>query len=458
MRNLSIATLLTMLLLALTAQAARKPSWVKQRPSDSNAYIGIGMAMKKPNDLQHATQARNQALRELSAEIQVTISANSILRQFENNYELKESFESNVQTSVAQTLEGYEVTTWEDKTQYWVMLKLDKDKYELNRHMTLDKARRTAWSSIEAARSATERNNIRTAISHYIGALQAIEKHLQDDLTIKTFDGSINIGTTLYQDIQQLLKQILITPEHTTYTLAFTQQLRQPIKIRAHFGAKADTLRAIHGLPIIFELTRNGGDITNRASTEADGSTTCFINQLSSKRRVQELQIRLDMESLLQNSIQNQSLTNIFFHASAVPQTMVILELNKVKAWFNQSEEVFGGTYHAAFNNQIKSLLSDSYFIFTTHPEDAEYVVFLQTQFIKGDEKIGTGYSVFVVYGSYRITISNNANRTEIFADTIDRIIGMQPGNYDYALKNCRDKLKDQFLQHTLPKLDSVDM
>ena len=48
----------------------------------------------------------------------------------ESNFEFKEEYEAKINTSVQETLEGYEVLTWEDKNEYWVMTRLSKDKYK----------------------------------------------------------------------------------------------------------------------------------------------------------------------------------------------------------------------------------------------------------------------------------------------------------------------------------------
>lgn len=449
--------LMIVLLMPAMAQAARKPAWVKQRPNDPKHYIGIGIVNKINGETTYTTHARNQAMRELCSEIKVSIASNSILRQFENNYELKEAFESNIQTSVAETIEGYDVFTWEDKSQYWVMLKLSKDKYEMNRRLMLDKARRTALASIENARKSIAQHNINSAIANYINALQAIEKHIEDDLTIQTFEGNINLGTTLYQDIQTLFTQIAIVANQPRYVMPFSQQLRNPVSVMASIKTNGEALPVV-GLPIAFNLAKGSGDFTTQTVTDPGGTAFCNINGLQSKRRVQELVARLDLEALTLGSIKNQSLANLFFNPASVPQVTIMLEISKATAWFDSSETVFGQEQAPNFNNQIKSILSDNYFVFTTLRDEADYIVTLHTDFIKGDEKKGNGYSVFVVYGSYRLAIGDSHRQMEIFTDGIDRIVGMMPGDYSHSLKNCRDKLTDRFNQITLPKLDGVDM
>ena len=132
--------LLILIQLAVQSTAApRKPGWVKQRPNDSNYYIGIAFSTKAGSTIDYIQDTRTRALRELTSEIKVTISSNSILHQFENNNYFTQSYESKINASVMQTLEGYELETWEDKKEYWVMVRLSKAKHKLHKEMKLDR-------------------------------------------------------------------------------------------------------------------------------------------------------------------------------------------------------------------------------------------------------------------------------------------------------------------------------
>ena len=173
-----------------TLEAKRKPAWVKQRPTDTDYYYGRAMSSKLDGGVSFRTEARNKALKELSSEIKVTISSNSILRQFEHNYQVKEEFEANTSESVEATLEGYEVLTWENKKEYWVMVRLNKDQYAMRKKQKLDYAKKMSATYYYDGKKAIAQGNIYEGLLFYVQAIKAIKAHTAEDLSYKDIDGS----------------------------------------------------------------------------------------------------------------------------------------------------------------------------------------------------------------------------------------------------------------------------
>jgi hypothetical protein len=106
----------------------------------------------------------------------------------------------------------------------------------------------------------------------------------------------------------------------------------------------------------------------------------------------------------------------------------------------------------------VKSVLNDNYFSFTNSPDKAEYVVKMQLQFRKGEEKKGTGYAVFLVHADMFITIYDVVQQTEIFSESYTDVKGMLPGSYDKALREARDNLMQKVEYELLPRLDKLDI
>ena len=353
MKNLYLTAFL-LTLIPLTA-AAGKPKWVKQRPNDPAYYVGIGVAAKSGGEYTYVTQARNNALKELSSEIKVSVSANSILRQFENNYAIKEEFESKVQTSVTQTLEGYEVTTWEDKGEYWVMMRLSKDKYLISRRMALDKARKSAMMYLESAKKAAADRDYNQALMYYIKAVESISPHVEEDLTYKTFDGDINLGVSIYQGIQQLLAGIDLISKQGVYTIKFSQSLQLPIRVEARCRKVDNGQPPIANLPIAFAFTRGDGVLNTEALTNMDGVASSSVVRLVSKKRLQEVTASVDVKRLMTEAQRQNVVMSAFFPSEAMPRVSVPIDVLKSKAFLEHSESVFGQpSATAIFSNQIK--------------------------------------------------------------------------------------------------------
>ncbi|MBN2166532.1 MAG: LPP20 family lipoprotein [Marinilabiliaceae bacterium] len=457
--RLYIYTLICLNLISVNAHAAKKPGWVKERPNDPSYYIGIGRSDKTQSEYKYVTQARNYALREMSSEIKVLVASNSILTQFENNYELKEEFESKVQTSVTQTLEGYEVETWEDKKEYWVMMRLSKDKYELNRRMSLNKDKKLAATYYYSANKSKENGNIFEALNFYVKAIRTISNHLEEDLTYKSIDGDINLGIDLMKGVQDAFNKVDLRPEHDLYSIKFSQQMQYPISVTVTLNNDEDDLKPLPNFPIEFEFTKGDGVLTASSNTNHNGVATCSINRLISKRRLQEVTGKFQLSSLFKNDDECFKLLKLFFPAEIIPKAIIAIEVAKSKAYIISEENVFGEvTKYGLFTNMIKSSLSDNFFTFTTDIEDAEFVVKLVSDFVAGEEKKGNGYSVYIVYGGFNISVINAQNQVEIFSDGVSSVKGMLPGGFEHALKNCREKSYSYFEKFVLSKLEQVDM
>ena len=456
----SLYLFLILFLSAQIAEAAQKPRWVKQRPSDPDSYIGIGMAYKSDDDrgMQYVQDARNKALREMSSEIKVTISSNSLLHQFEDNNLFREEFESKIYTSVAQTLEGYEVETWENKKEYWVLLRLNKEKYALRRRQKLDQAKMLASSYFENAREAAENGEVAQAISNYFKAVTALQDHVGEDLSHRTINGSVNYGVDIMSDLRSLYRRIIFRPGKPVYQLSFSQQLSEPLTLAVVMSRNGDEL-PVPNLPVTFKFTSGEGVLMPQNATGFDGTVQCAVGRLISKRKLQEVTACLDLAAIIKEENLDSPLLPYFFPGEDLPCTRFAIELNKPRAFLELDEIVFGQhDMNLPFGNIIRSELNENFFTFSSSPEEADYIVKLSLRFRKGDEKKGNGYSVFLVYSDMHLSVVSTKQQTEIFSDGFLEIKGMRPGSYDHALKEARDKLLARFKNEMLPKLEEVDM
>ena len=69
------------------------PIWVSSRPNNGFKYVGIGVADKGKSS-NYQIDAKKNALYDLSSEIKVNISSNSVLYTVQNNNNFNENFNS----------------------------------------------------------------------------------------------------------------------------------------------------------------------------------------------------------------------------------------------------------------------------------------------------------------------------------------------------------------------------
>ena len=432
------------------------PKWVKNRPVDASHYIGIGMSPKSDKD--YAQTARKKALVEMGSEIKITVSVNSLLQRIEKNYQFHEEYISSVHSSVMQTLEGYETETWEDKKEYWVMVKLNKAKYELRQKQKLDQAKMMASSYFDRARDAADRGEVGTAIISYFKAISALKDHINDDLTHRTASGTVNYGIDIMTDLQKLYRKVQFKTDKPVCLFEFSKQSQEPLKLQAFFTSESREI-PIQNLPVLFEFTQGEGVLSPQTTTDHNGNIQCVVSRLISKRKHQEVTASLDLASLLKGEDIADPLLSHFFPGEDLPKTRFIIEMNKPTALFESEEIVFGNTNTGmVFGNLIRADLNENFFNFTNNRENADYIVRLKLNFRKGEEKKGSGYSIFLVHADLHLSVISTAHKSMIFSDGFFEVRGMLPGSYEQALKDAREKTLDKFRTEILPKLEEVDM
>lgn len=443
-----------------SAQAKRKPSWVKQRPSDPQFYVGRAMSPKFDGQLNYRTEARNNALKEMSSEIKVNISSNSILRQFENNYQVKEEFEASTHQSVQATLEGYEVLSWENKKEYWVMVRLNKDSYAMRQKQKLDYAKKLCATYYYDAQKAVDRGDIYEGLLFYAKAIKAIKPHVNEDLTYRDIDGNLNLGSDIFSGIQGTFRKINLVTDQPTYTLQFSKEMRVPLTLNASYTDAMGEIQALANLPLRYTFTKGEGEITSLGTTNYAGLATCDISRLISKRKSQQIKAEFDLDSFLEKeTVEDKILLSAFFHEEYLPVAFFNIEVQKSSAYLVINEVVYGKKpSDPIFANMIRSELAQSYFNITNQRDSADFIVTINANFIADGERKGTGYSVFIVFADFHMRIADNTSQMEIFADGFNGLRGMQPGSFDYALKNVREKARQKIVAEIFPKMEKVNL
>ena len=447
-----------MALSAFTAEAT-KPKWVRKRPSERDYYIGIGMAEKDNFEgLNYAQKARSDALREMASEIEINISSNSLLRQFEDNYEFRKTYESEINTRVEKNLSGYEVQTWENKNEYWVMMRLDKEEYKRRKRLELNKAKSLAASHyIEAIRHQNN-HKITPALASYFRAIEALEDHIHDDLSYRSTEGKINFGTDIMQKLRDIFSRISITPLNPHYQVSFSQNMEQPLKAQTEYFTPEGRTIAVDHFPVQFRFVEGDGLLTEKKTSNTRGIVSSHIQKLESSLKLQRIRVTFDHTALLKDENIESPLISFFLPEESIPEGIFTIELQKSDVWFEASERIFGNKNHRQpFASQLKSKLNESFFNFTNTRSKASYIVRTEIEFRKGEIKEGSGYTVYMVFGDLFFSIIDTASGHEIFNDTVTEVKGMRAGSYEAALKESRKKLLDRFREHVYPRLEKLN-
>lgn len=457
-RQLSFLTIV-LLFAGITVMQAAKPKWVKKRPSEKEYYIGIGMAYKtETSGLDYAKRARTDALKEMASEIEVNVSSNSLMRKFEDNYDFRETFESEISTSAEENLTGYEVQTWENKREYWVLMRLNKNEYQRRKNLDLNMAKKRAASFLLEARQLKDKQEITASLAAYFKAIESLEDHLKDDLTYRSIDGNINFGSDIMQDLRNMFTQISITPENPYYNISFSKSMESPLKAKVEYYLSSGRKIPVHNFPLHFYFSEGAGILQEKVVTNPGGEAASYIQKLESSRKKQQVTATFDHSVLLQKENIESPLVAFFLPKETIPRARFNIELQKSTAWFTASERIFGDPAPSTpFSNRLKSQLNETFFNFTLAPEQAKHQITVNVNFRKGEIKKGNGYQVYLVYSDLIISVLSAESQTEIFTGTLSGIKGMRPGSYEHAMREARENLLEQFKQEIYPQLEALN-
>lgn len=457
-RFLNVALLFFLSILVPLQVFARKPDWVKQRPHTPEFYIGLAKVAKLGSKIDYMQEARSKALQELAGEISLTISSKSVLHQLEDQFGFVQKYESKVSASVMQTIEGYELQTWEDKKSYWVFARLSKSKYAMQKQMKLDRARMAASAHLDEAQKHLENRQPYEALLAYARALMSLKDHLQDDLQYRTANGSVDLGLAVQQGIVHVMNGFELTPLQKVYALSRTHVLQLNPGVQVLFQLPGVRYEA-SGVPVVFGIVSGGGIFKEKESTDRAGVVSTSFQRLNQGLKRQVLQVRLDLQPVRQLMEQEPALFEAFFGRIHTPVAEVVIELEKTLAHFTMTERLFDAFDRCeTLQQDLRAVLNQNYFAFTVDPEKAKYHVVVEAEIDKGERKQGNGYEVFLVTGRLIFTIKEIGSGNDIFAHSISGIRGMQPGGYEKAVQAVCKAIFQKVHEEILPQLEQLEL
>tara|TARA_R110001583_G_scaffold61505_1_gene181640 strand:- start:611 stop:2002 length:1392 start_codon:yes stop_codon:yes gene_type:complete len=459
LRQLFSLILIILIFSSLSFAGRRPPKWVKNRPISSEYYIGISVVKKGMEN--YMQLAKNKALRDLASQISINISSNSVLHQFEDNTGFKEEFESQVKTSLVQELEGYElVASWNNRRgkEYWEYYRLSKKQYALLQRIKLNKAKKLAQSYFEEAKEYEAKLNLVQALSYYSKSIVALKEHLDQDLSVMTFEGSVNLGTEIYKRIQDIYSKTQFVPVNKHIKIEISTSVKDPFLVKANW-ASGEGEKELVNLPITFDFITGGGILNKKVNTDEFGYASSQLTRVTSKQKLQKVEAALDLSSILKHDDEDYELIRMFLTPDLAPKCSIILNVERLKAYMLFSEKIFGeDSRRSILKNAIKKELSENFFSFTEDKDSANVILDVKTNVTKGAIKEGRNYKVHIVYLDCFFSLTDVKSGFEIFNDAIYEVKGMKPISYNYAVKEAYEQAVEEIHNTIVPKLNQLDL
>ena len=418
--------------------AKRMPDWVKQKPVNSNYYIGIGEAAKSEPDYRNVS--KNNALSDLASEIMVNISSEFIHRLTEKSGMVEEDVRKQVRSSTEANIEGYElVDVWEDNESYWSYYRLSKARYAANKQAKIDKATGLSLDMLKKGASSEKSGKISNALSYYIQALNPLNDVIAEPLQVQYNGRDIFLFNEIFSSIQNVLSNIELKAVNPSIEATVGQPVKAPLQVKASYLSAASA--PVSNLKLRFTFTRGSGDLQNSATTNSSGIAQSRLAKVTSTDKIQMIKVEPDFSAYLNSSI-SPIITNSLKNMT-LPETKFILKVSGMAVYLIVEETHLNTDAGILYvEPKVKNILADKGFSFVKDMSKAAIVMELKAVARKGGEYHG----MFTTYVDLNISVLDMSSGVEIYKNSITDIKGIQL-SYDKAavkaFENAAKKVKE---------------
>jgi hypothetical protein len=419
-------------------------------------YIGVGISSKISHPNEYQTIAKRNALNDLISEIQVTISTNSVLSQYQSNDEFRQQFESDSRLSARNSIEEFEVIdSWETNETFWIYYRLSKEKYAEVRRRKMMAAIDRAENFYAEARKLDIFQNYMPALRMKIKALAALQDYLSENI-FTTVDGKeVLFVNELINSIQQQLYTVKLTSETTLVKGKVGKPVTEPLNVSAAFNG-APHIPVMY-LPLTMQAQSGKMKFGNQTETDAKGLTSFSILSVQAKDPVQTVRIIPDLKRIINVDSLNGSLTNILLRLD-VPGTLLRVNVEPLRVYFEGNERNLGRSMvSAVFEATLKKQLTEFGCQFVRTRNESDYILK-----VNSDTK-----SLGAIWGNMQqssldmtIILTETRNDVDVFKDALQSVKGYQttPDNAGLdAYKTANSMLLEKIYPRLIDELTKAN-
>ncbi len=401
---------------------SKKPSWVEQRPVNHFYYIGIGSAPKEGSEADYRQAAKDNALQDLSSEIQVNISSDFIHNLTEKSGIVEEDVKSQVRSSTKAFLVGYEAAgAWEDENTYWVYYRLSKELYEKKRNERRESALKLALDLYKKARQKIKNLDPASALRMHVQAVGAMQEFLAEPLKAKINGQTIILQNEIFNALQEVLTALELNGKTTRISAKSSQALEEPLQVTALFRDKSGMAHKVSGLPLNFSFARGKGTLVNYLETNAQGVARCQVSRIGSGDKLQIIQAQVAIKQMQPEGF-SQLAQNIINNLS-LPQVRFILNVSGLTVYVEASEKNLGrDTGMLVVEPRLKTAMADKGFIFTDDISKADILIDLKAASRKGAQV----YNLYSAFADVTISVTDLRSGSEVYKKAFSNIKGIQ--------------------------------
>ena len=419
-----ILTFYLLLFISCATGPKPAPTWVMDYPTSPDAWIGIGYV--KISGDEYREIARNKAIEEIAAQIEVHIKSSLKIITTEVNYKVDEFAESIIQSRVNMTLEDVKIVDlYSTGVEYYVYVELRYSDYYRRIELKKQKAINTAIDYMTTAE-----NNLSIESFRYLSrSLEEIKPFMDLPLKAEYPKGSgqkINLFSTINILTGDLIKRIVLTCDKSEISTIIGMRNEHVFKVRC---VDKQTGKPLSNIPL--NASMNGNNITENVITSETGEAVFHLFKVTDRRPVQYFDITVDLSEIEGNiDFTNLAIVNVKVNAKSPTIFIKITEKNLNKLVANPFvmpaiKEFFVETYGAEFTNSKKQ--SDFYIsaeVNTTAKSMAQ-----------------NEYGIFQAYGDGTISIFDTSTEKELYQKSKNNVMGADFTSIEGAGRNALKKM-----------------
>ena len=271
-----------------------KPVWATERPINSNYYIGIAGVSKEENPYNATEIARENALNSLAREIRVKVSSSSLLSTLQVNSWVEESFVSNIESTVVEDLEGFNlIDSYESSTEVFVYYRLSKSEYARILAERKQVALGSAYGHYLDAERKISKGEISGAIERYLMGLDVMSKYLGELNPYTGDDGTqFDLDRALLNGMSDAISGLVLSHEKNEIELLLNSRYTDEVSILSFFDNNN-----VFGIPLKYEYSRGSIPVRGTTKTSGNGIVEIPINGFTPGTTRSELVVEVDILS-----------------------------------------------------------------------------------------------------------------------------------------------------------------
>ena len=440
MRKIFLTTLLIFSAVQFLSADDKKPAWLVERPLHNAYYIGIASASKIEHAKDYHKVAKDEALQDLSSEIQVKISGEFMRTLSEQGGAVEENIRSLVQSKTRANLEGYDlVDSWENDTEYWVFYRLSKDLHKKLKEQRLQKAQHLAFDLYLKGKQSEQKRHLTSALRYYIQALNMLEEFFGEALQIKYQGEDIYLQNAIYTSLQSGLSCIQLQALNPKVEAKSGLALTKPLQIKVSCEQNKQAF-AVANLPVHFSFIKGGGQLLQEVSSDRQGIASAQISKIEATDKIQIVKAVLNLNNLAGR--QGSPLLKALLTTLTLPETRFILTVSGLTAYIESTEICLGQKLDILkVEPVLKETLAEEGFSFTQDISQADLMIKIEARAREGSKV----YNLFTSFADVNLSITDLTTGEEIYKNAF-KAKGVQ---LDFkkaglkALEEAGKKLKD---------------